>query len=276
MMSLFNRREREATPDQLDQYRQWAHMSRDFGASLHERPTGADVVCHHDSWIGFDKLEELTLAPEYRPTFPGSEWQGEGYRQIMEAPLGRMGVPFLVDLGIDGYLIRADALKVYEMARCCRGDVLELGTHRGLSTSLIARALNDRGEGKLETVDIDARANAIARENVGGVPGSDRVNFTVKDATKRMDELTREGRQFGFIFVDHWHGYDATHEAAERVPALLTPGGFVLFHDFLDRGNADPKHAHGVFQAVIDVYAKDIRMAFLGNYGCCGLFRRGS
>jgi predicted O-methyltransferase YrrM len=50
-----------------------------------------------------------------------------------------------------------------------------------------------------------------------------------------MDHLISDGRMYGFIFIDHWHGYYATHDAVRRIPALLSPGGYVMFHDFLTR-----------------------------------------
>lgn len=229
----------------------------------------ANLQRHPESWCNFDALGK---PQPYLETFEGAT-ATPGMQALVKAPLGRLGVPILIDIGIDGYLQRADALKLYEIAYYCGGDVLELGTHRGLSTSIIAGALEDRGSGSLETVDIDADANAIARSNVAGRPGSRRVTFTLQDATQRMDALIREQRKFGFIFVDHWHGYEATKEAAERARSLLNPGGFIYFHDYLDPGNADPNHVYGVYQAVEEVICADKGFEFFGNYGCCGLFR---
>ena len=41
--------------------------------------------------------------------------------------------------------------------------------------------------------------------------GGERVSFLVGDAPKLIDGLIADGRKFGFVFVDHWHGYEATH-----------------------------------------------------------------
>ena len=72
---------------------------------------------------------------------------------------------------------RGDALKLYELAYFCEGDVLELGTHKGLSTSIIAQALHDRKrDGILETVDIDSESNRAARDNLAGRPGEDSID----------------------------------------------------------------------------------------------------
>lgn len=230
-----------------------------------------DCVRHPDTWLELEQLQAPTPTP-YRKTFefageyidPTHEWLGG-------APLGRMGIPICIDVGIDGYLQRPDALKLYELARLSSGDVLELGTYCGLSTLIIAKGLEARGDGSLETVDIGDQNAAIAA--LGGL--GRRVRFTRRDATMRLDELLAERRRYGFIFVDHWHGYDSTLEAATRGRQLLEPGGFILFHDCLDPGNADPSHPYGVYQAVKMSYGEAADdMAFYGNFGCCGLYRR--
>jgi predicted O-methyltransferase YrrM len=186
-----------------------------------------------------------------------------------------MGNSALIDLGIDGYLLREDALKLYEMAFCSDGDILELGTHRGLSTSILAQALSDaESSATLETVDIDGVTQTDARETLSIRAGFNRTKFTVRDATQRVLELTNEDRQFGFVFVDHWHGYDATFEVATQLKHLLKPGGFVLFHDCVNGSNADPEHVYGVYQAVLDALAADEHFIFFGNYGCCSLWCR--
>ena len=72
--------------------------------------------------------------------FPGSG-ATDFHAYLAHPPLGRSGVPFNIDLGIDGYLQIGDARKIYELAFFTPGDVLELGTHYGLSASIIARQL---------------------------------------------------------------------------------------------------------------------------------------
>jgi hypothetical protein len=45
-----------------------------------------------------------------------------------------MGIPICIDLGTDGFLQRAEALKLYELAFFNDGDAIELGTHRRVSS----------------------------------------------------------------------------------------------------------------------------------------------
>jgi predicted O-methyltransferase YrrM len=239
----------------------WSTRSRAYGAAT-----------KNPDWFDFD---HLGTAAQYRPTISNSNMQEQaGFKRILNAPLGRMGVPFLIDLGIDGFLAREDALKIYEMAYHSAGDVLELGTYKGLATSIIAEALGEANGGNLETIDTDVAANAVARENVNAQRFGAKARFVVRDAAVRMDELILLGRKFGFVFIDHYHGYDTTYEAASRLRDLLKPGGYVLFHDFLDAGNSDPNHIYGVYQAVLDTICLDPGFEFVCNSGCCGLFRR--
>ena len=234
---------------------------------------GGKVTIHPDTWVDFS---DLGRPVPYRKTFgfPG-ERINKSHAAFDEAATGLLGVPGLIDIGIEGYLLTDDAPKLYEMGYYADGNILELGTHKGLSTAILARAVSDRdGTVQIETVDNDAEAIAVARRNVTAGAGAGRVTYTLMDATARLKELLEEGRRFGFIFVNHGHGYQATYDAASRAGGLLNLGGFILFHDFLDPGNADPGHAFGVYQAVLDALAVDDRFMFYENSGACGLFRK--
>jgi predicted O-methyltransferase YrrM len=219
-------------------------------------------------------IDQIGLPQPYDKThyFEG-EFINDSHRRIGIAPLGRMGIPICIDLGIDGYLQREEALKLYELAYFNKGDALELGTHKGLSASLIASGLRDGAGGRLETIDVDAQANKVARKNVSNRPGGGAVTFTLMDATKRLDEIRAEGRKVGFMFIDHWHGYKETFEAAERAKDILSPEGYILFHDFLDPGNTQADHPYGVYQAVLDSFGDDGRMEFRGLFGSTALFQ---
>jgi len=245
----------------------WLERSRRYGERVREEAPDRAA-----DWSSFDALDGA-LVPYRRTEDPAEGWLTPRHREIAEAPSGILGLPFLINLGIEGYLHHAEALKLYELAYTTAGDVLELGTHKGLSTAILAHALHDRGSGRLETVDIDRATHPVARRNLSGRPGAERVSFILQDATSRMDALIAGRRRFGFIFVDHWHGYEATAQAAERLSRLLLPGGHAMFHDFFDPANADPQHVYGVYQAVIDVLGEDRDFLFAGGAGGSAAFR---
>lgn len=225
---------------------------------------------HLDTWR---ELNQLGVVLPYRKTyrFPGRHI-GRFHKTLADAPDGRMGLSGLIDIGVDGYLWKAEAMKLYEIAYFADGDVLELGTFRGLSTSIIAHALHDRGSGALITCDLDPASTEASRANIAHLPGGDRIEFRSGDGTACMDTLIAERRRFGMIFVDHWHGYEATRAAALRAEELINPGGFVLFHDYTDGNSADPTHPNKVYQGVRDTIAKSRNFRFSQICASMGVF----
>ncbi len=212
-----------------------------------------------DSWVDLEGCG--TLRPYVKTFNFDGAYISDYHSKIAHAP-GRREASYCVDLGIGGYLAHAEALKLYEMGFFSDGDVIELGTYRGLSTSIIARALHDRQGGVLYTCDISRRFSTSARAALRWLPGRDRVKFHVGDAPRFLDSMIAAGRRFGFIFVDHWHGYDATHAVGIRLHSLLAPGGFVMFHDYNDASARDATHPDKVFQAVRDTVGRDPSFEF--------------
>lgn len=188
--------------------------------------------------------------------FPGDTIDG-CHARLATAPLGRKHVSFGIDIGIDGYLARAEAMKLYELAYFGSGDALELGTFMGLSASIVGNALCSRGGGELHTCDISALYSRTAERSLQWHPARPFIHFHTGDAPAFLDRMIAEGRTFGLVFVDHWHGYEATHDVTARLPRIVNPGGFAMFHDYNDPSARDPSHPHKVFQAVRDGLDKD-------------------
>ena len=255
----------------------YVSLSRIYRQLLRSRPPEgtANATPRPDTWVDLDRLGLDDAGNYYRKTFKfDGDFIDDAHRVYDRCKTGLFGIPQAIDVGIEGYLSQPDALKLYELAYFCSGDVLELGTHKGLSTSILLTGLVSAGRpGTLHTVDIDTGAVESAKVSISRIPGAGRVRFNVEPAGKFLSRAT-EAQTFGLIFVDHWHGYEATHEAAVACRTLLADGGFVLFHDFMDPGNRDPEHVYGVFQAVADVIMSSEDFTFYGNFGACGLFRK--
>jgi predicted O-methyltransferase YrrM len=233
-----------------------------MGKSLRESVRARGVSFHPETLV---PSAERGAGRPYTKTFDFAGAVIDPYHaHIANARVGRPELAFGIDLGIEGYLASDEALKLYELAFFSSGDVLELGTYKGLSTSIIACALRNRGSGRLDTCDIDKANSAAARLSILFRPGRFRVRFNVSDATQFLDSLIAERRKFSFVFIDHWHGYKETFEAATRLPELLQSGGFAMFHDYNDASGLDPAHPHQVYQAVADTIAADARFHF-----CC-------
>lgn len=203
-----------------------------------------------------------------------------------------LGDPAYDARDIPGSLRRADALKLYEMAYFSGGDVIDLGTSFGLSCSIMAAAMQRAGaRGVVDTVDIDPNTQKFARLSVGRLPCADRVKFHLVDAGRFLAEYSSGARKAAFVFVDHSHSYDRVVEVARLLGDVVSPGGFVLFHDYNDWRNSDPsdpgfadlwrslpagrsleENCYGVHRAVQDGLPGTF--AFHGVFGCTALFRR--
>lgn len=211
-----------------------------------------------------DERPPITLETcgEPRPYVRSFQFPGEAidgfHARLASAPLGRKGVNFGIDIGLDGYLARAEAMKLYELAYFGSGDVLELGTYMGLSASIVGTALRNRGDGELHTCDISTVYSRTAQQCLKWHPARPFVHFHTGDAPAFLDRMIAQQRTFGLVFVDHWHSYEHTYEAAIRLPRLVPPGGFAMFHDYNDPSARDPSHPHKVFQAVRDGLDKDM------------------
>jgi predicted O-methyltransferase YrrM len=209
----------------------------------------------------------IDVPTPYRPTFPTDKpYIDDFHRLIAEHP----SVGFLVNLGVGGWLQHADALKLYELTIHTSGDVLELGTSRGLSAYIIATALKATDPTRrLVTVDIDAGMIEMARQNLAGKGVLDVVELRHGDANDLCLAMAAEGRRFELVFVDHSHAYEPMALACDRMHEVVAPGGFVLFHDYKDAGEHP---LNRVLATVLERLPPDFQ--FLGCFGCAGLFQR--
>jgi predicted O-methyltransferase YrrM len=183
----------------------------------------------------------------------------------------------IINIGIDGWLLLADALKLYELAFFCKGDIIELGTYKGLSTTIMAEASRDSGRKfEIVTVDLDPQLAAEAKQGMADrrTPGRENVHFFTFDAIKFVANSADAGKLYELAFIDHSHRYQHVYDTCVNLHRILAPGAFALFHDYNDPRNlrADVPD-YGVYQAVHTALSESY-FEFWGIYGCCGLFRR--
>jgi SAM-dependent methyltransferase len=225
---------------------------------------------HSQTWI--EPAELGSCVPPFLPTFPsGAKFLA--HRQFLsDYSIDRDG---LIIADIPGWLRREDAIKLFEMAYFAQGDILDLGCHQGLSTSIIAQAVWDRG-GRKGIASIDKSPAHVARavHNLSRKSLRQLVDFTTADAVQYCKLQSGAGRQFGFIFIDHSHEYADVVEVCRTFPQILALGAFCLFHDFNDgRNNSRERPDYGVSHAVYDTL-KSPSFEFYGMYGCTALYRR--
>lgn len=247
--------------------RAWSNLSIGPGAAPGAHFRNADTALTLEQTVT-DRRFNMPFRPtfSYRGDFINAE------HAAFATCLTRQG---MIDIGIDGWLVPADALKLYEMAYFSGGDYMELGTFRGLSTSIMLRAAVAAGlANKILSIDLDPCAQDAGRATLAGMPGADRVLFFHTDGDEALATYRRANRLFDFCFIDHSHRYEHVLSACQVLHHVLRRGGFCMFHDYNDQRNARMDNDdYGVWQGVNDGLDKR-RFEFWGIFGCSGLFRR--
>jgi predicted O-methyltransferase YrrM len=229
---------------------------------------------HEESFLTLEETAtDRRFDMPYRKTYDfDGDYIDAAHRALTECPTQHG----MIDLGIEGWLLPADALKLYELAYFGGGDVLELGSYRGLSTSLLASAsVNTGRRDAIYSVDLSPEAIVGSQATMKGRPGAERVSFLQMDGDSALAKFIKARKRFRFAFVDHSHRYEHVKSACALLPQVLVPGAFVLFHDYNDYRNPMPNvDEYGVYQGVRDGLDMT-RFEFWGVYGCTGLFRFG-
>ena len=199
----------------------------------------------------------------YRPVFQAEP--DAGHRLIAGWPVAGG----LVATEPRGFLRPADALTLHDIARHGSGNVLELGSAWGLSTTILCRAVKARGGGKVVSCEIDPEFQRLASAAVRKLHLGRWHEMRGGDGTDLLRQAAARGEGFSAIFIDHDHGLDASLQACSLLPGLLAPGGFMLFHDFNDRLNETGEY--GVYEAVCRMLRDHPDLALYGIPGCCAL-----
>jgi predicted O-methyltransferase YrrM len=234
---------------------------------------GENLVRHQNTLLSLlETATDRRFDMPFQKTFDyEDEFLNEEHRRLGS----RLHDTGMIDIGVEGWLLPADAYKLYEMAYFSPGDLLELGSYCGLSATVMNRACTTNGRNQvIVSIDLDAACIEIACQQVRAQPGGDRAHFFAVDAETCVRDLAASKRKFGFVFVDHSHRYEHVVGVCQQLHRVVEIGGFALFHDFNDpRNSAESAPDYGVYQGVMDGLRSD-RWDFWGIYGCTGLFRR--
>ena len=211
-----------------------------------------DLVLHPD------KRADMSYSPSY--PLPGGDL-GEEHRRIGE-----------VVAGIPGLLRPEDELKLYELAYFATGPILEIGTYRGRSTTIMARAAQTGAGAMLLSVDVDPEAQRAGAAALSAHDVAGRVVFVRGSAAALVRRFP--GLSPSLTFVDGDHSLDGVRRDLAALEPIVPRGGLLLFHDYEDPRNDDPAIAHiGVKDGVEESWVSR-QCDFAGVFGCCGLFRR--
>jgi predicted O-methyltransferase YrrM len=139
----------------------------------------------------------------------------------------------------------------------------------------------DRIKQMIDTVELNAEHITAAKLNLIRLKLDSVINFHTGDAEIICQKFCQIGKKYNFIFIDFNHAYLPTYRITLNLKKLCKKGTLILYHDYNDPNNIDAqlekeifsdRIAYGVYSAVHDAM-KQIRLQFVGVYGCCGLFR---
>jgi predicted O-methyltransferase YrrM len=121
------------------------------------------------------------------------------------------------------------------LARAVRAErILEVGTLGGYSTTWLAQALAP--EGRLISLELEARHAEVARSNLARAGLGGRVDIIVGPALDSLLQLAREGRPpFDLAFVDADKPTSAQY--VDLVLDLLRPDGLLVVDNVVRRGD---------------------------------------
>ncbi|MFN3721473.1 MAG: class I SAM-dependent methyltransferase [Paracoccaceae bacterium] len=229
-----------------------------------------------ETYLSFDDIrQDRRFDRPFRPTFYSNVDFVDGrHKALVTDPTNPE--THMIDIGIDGWLLPADAGKLYELAMFSVGPILEIGTFKGLSTSIIAESVhNSKRPRQIVTVDLSPANISQAAIGMGerATPGRQNVHFYVNEGAAFLRFAAQQKMNFGFAFIDHSHRFEHVKSVVEELPTVLAPGAFVVFHDYNDPRNPSERDQNfGVYQA-LDQSAATSDLEFWGIFGCCGLFR---
>ena len=111
------------------------------------------------------------------------------------------------------------------------GPILEIGTHKGRSTVLLATARRDSGrDGLVVTMDISHEFLAEARETIAAAGLGSRV--LILQGTREALAGAVPPMTPGLVFVDGDHTYEGVARDLAALEPIVPSGGVIAMHDF--------------------------------------------
>lgn len=227
-------------------------------------------------------LDELgVMLPDYLPTFDFGRKYIDSFHKFLSKCQVQDATLIQIKNGrwwggdvIQGWLRREDALKLYELAYFVQGDILELGSYHGLSTTILSKANRSSPYKKhIYSVDLDPECVKQTERNLRSKGLNRDITTYCADATTAVKTFEVDGKKFEFAFIDHSHAYEPVYTVCRELDKVMLKGGWCLFHDFNDARNRDPQNPdYGVYQAVTEGLDAT-KFEFYGIYGCTALYK---
>jgi predicted O-methyltransferase YrrM len=146
---------------------------------------------------------------------------------------------------VEGWMTPGQARKLWDCASAVRpgGQIVEIGSFRGRSTIVLARAVaddvaviaidphagNDRGPQEIEGFEDAAAADFdVFQENLRHAGVADKVRHLRKFSTEALGDVLGP---IDLLYIDGAHRFRPALEDIRRWSARIAPGGTLLIHD---------------------------------------------
>jgi len=141
---------------------------------------------------------------------------------------------------INGWLLNNEAVMLFEVAKSCKGIIVEIGSWKGKSTVCLALGSKEGNNAKVYAVD--PHINTPCHKNYSKGEGTfsefirnlqkSGVSESVFPIVKKSKEASADfNHKIDFLFIDGDHSYNSVKEDFELwFPKLIT-GGIIAFHD---------------------------------------------
>ena len=128
---------------------------------------------------------------------------------------------------------------LHSIVRALKPDVIvETGTHKGFSALMMAKAIEQNGNGHLYTADmVDHGVKALFER----FKVSPFVTFLQMHSVDMLNSMSRD-MKIDFLWLDADHGEESVLAEVEASLPFLRPGSYVGFHDAL----IDPREDRAV------------------------------
>jgi hypothetical protein len=124
----------------------------------------------------------------------------------------------------------ADLVMLLKISVCTQPRrLMELGSYRGYTALLLAQHISP--DAKIVTIDRDPEHGEAYRET----SHANRIERRVGEVDRAMF-AGDEPASYDLIFVDADHSYASVRNDTELVLPLLSPAGFVVWHDYANWG----------------------------------------
>ena len=151
---------------------------------------------------------------------------------------------------IQGFLTKGEGFVLYLFSSMGpgQGEIVEIGSYKGLSTCWIAEGLKDSQRGCVTAIDhFEGSAEHTDEEkvdlfgifsaNISTQKLSEHV-ISIKSSSENAAQIWNEKirKPIRLLFIDGEHSYEGVKKDFELWSGLVIEGGIIGFHDYMSKG----------------------------------------